>query len=157
MTQRDRALNALPSDESEVDRRYTTILRSLQALLPGHGALLDELDASVSEILAEADDRARRRARPSCEYRPPGREPGRDGDQRPPRRPCLAGPESQPTVAGWRGGDTARRFAHSPSAGSADASSRHSASGASAPADSTCRQTWSAPASRWARTRSTIV
>jgi hypothetical protein len=59
MTQRDWALIALPSDESEVERRYTTILRSLQALLPGHGALLDELDASVSELLAEADDRAR--------------------------------------------------------------------------------------------------
>jgi hypothetical protein len=59
MTQQDWATVAPLPDESEVERRYAMILRSLQALLPGHGALLDELDASVSELLAEADDRAR--------------------------------------------------------------------------------------------------
>jgi hypothetical protein len=59
MSQQHWAPIVASSDQSEVELRYTTILHSLKALLPGHAALIDELDASVSELLAEADDRAR--------------------------------------------------------------------------------------------------
>jgi hypothetical protein len=58
MTQ-DRPLVASATGESEVDRRYQAILRDLLDLLPDHDDLLTELDAVVSELLAEADDRAR--------------------------------------------------------------------------------------------------
>ena len=59
MTQADRVLVMPPGDEGEVDRRYQAILQLLGDLLPDHGELLFELDAVVSELLAEADDRAR--------------------------------------------------------------------------------------------------
>jgi hypothetical protein len=58
MTQ-DRLSATSATGESEVDRRYKAILRDLLDLLPDHPDLLGELDAVVSEMLAEADDRAR--------------------------------------------------------------------------------------------------
>ena len=55
----DRPIVSATLGESEVDRRYRAILRHLLDLLPDHDELLTELDAVVSELLAEADDRAR--------------------------------------------------------------------------------------------------
>jgi hypothetical protein len=55
----DRPLVSSTTGESEVDRRYRVILRDLHDLLADHEDLLTELDAVVSELLAEADDRAR--------------------------------------------------------------------------------------------------
>jgi hypothetical protein len=55
----DRPLVSATVGESEVDRRYRAILRDLLDLVPDHVELLTELDAVVSELLAEADDRAR--------------------------------------------------------------------------------------------------
>jgi hypothetical protein len=55
----DRRIVSATAGESEVDRRYRAILRHLLDLLPDHDELLTELDAVVSELLAEADDRAR--------------------------------------------------------------------------------------------------
>jgi len=55
----DRPLVTPTVDESEVDRRYRVILSDLHDLLADHRELLTELDAVVSEMLAEADDRAR--------------------------------------------------------------------------------------------------
>jgi hypothetical protein len=55
----DRPLVSSTTGESEVDRRYRAILRDLRVLLADHEDLLTELDAVVSELLAEADDRAR--------------------------------------------------------------------------------------------------
>jgi len=59
MTQRDQAMTVPSNNESEVEHRYAALLGQLESLLPEHAELLDELDAVVSELLAEADDRAR--------------------------------------------------------------------------------------------------